>query len=337
VAADRIAVLGAGSIGCYVGGTWAAAGRDVILIGRQRLAAEIGQHGLTLSDYTGWKKSFAPGEIPFATEPLAMAKADVILVAVKGGATAEAAREIAKHGRGGATVISFQNGVGNKAVLEEALGGRFTVVQGMVPFNVVNLPGGRFHKGVAGHLYVEDIPAMRALAEAVATSREPLRLSNDMAGIAWGKLIINLNNAVNALSGKTLKAQLAERGYRRVVAASQKEALRLLKRAGIVPAKVGPLAPRFVPLAIGSPDWLFRQLFARRWKIDDKARSSMSDDLMSGRTTEIDQLNGEVVRLAESLSLDAPINRRIVELVRAAEAGAAALSPEQLERAVLSR
>ena len=337
MAADRIAVLGAGSIGCYVGGTWAAAGLDVTLIGRQRVAAEIGKHGLTLSDYTGWQTSLARGDIRFATNPLALAKADVILVAVKGGATPEAAREIAEHGRGGATIVSFQNGVGNKSVLEEALGGRFTVVQGMVPFNVVKLSQGRFHKGVAGHLYVEDIPAMRALAEAVAPSREPLRLSSNMAGIAWGKLIINLNNAVNALSGRTLQNQLAERGYRRVVAASQREALRLLRRAGIVPAKVGPLPPRLVPLAIGSPDWMFRQLFARRWKIDAKARSSMADDLLSGRVTEVGQLNGEVVRLADSLGLDAPINRRIVALVRRAEGGAPPLEPGALERAVLGR
>ena len=161
MAADRIAVLGAGSIGCYVGGAWAAAGRDVTLIGRQRVATEIARHGLTLSDYAGWKATLAPGQITFATEPLALATADIILVAVKGGSTAEAAREIAQHGRGGATVVSFQNGVGNKAALEEALGGRFTVVQGMVPFNVVYLGEGRFHKGVAGQLYAEDVPAMR--------------------------------------------------------------------------------------------------------------------------------------------------------------------------------
>ena len=337
MAGDRIAVFGAGSIGCYVGGAWAAAGLDVTFIGRERLAAEVAKHGLTLSDYSDWRHMFAPGEIAFTTDPSTLADADIILVTVKGGSTAEAGQEIARFGRDGAAVVSFQNGVGNKKVLEDVLGRRFTVVQGMVPFNVVNLGQGRFHKGVAGRLFVEDLPVMRALAATVASSREPLRLSGDMPGIAGGKLLINLNNAVNALSGRTLSDQLAQRGYRRVVAASQKEGLRLLRRAGIVPAKVGPLPPRLVPLAIGSPDWMFRQLFARRWKIDEKARSSMSDDLMSGRRTEIDQLNGEVVRLAESLGLDAPVNRCIVELVRQAEDGAPPLSPAELERAVLGR
>lgn len=337
MAGDRIAVFGAGSIGCYVGGAWAAAGLDVSLIGRQRLAKAVASHGLTIGDYTGWRHAFAPGEIAFTTDPAALADAEVILVTVKGGSTAEAGQAIAKYGRDGATIVSFQNGVGNKALLEAALGDRFAVVQGMVPYNVIYLGDGRFHKGVAGALFAEDVPAMRTLASRVAGSREPLKLSPDMAGIAWGKLLINLNNAVNALSGRTLLKQLGERGYRRVVAASQREALRLLRRAGIRPAKVGPLAPQLVPLAIGSPDWLFQRLFARRWKIDDKARSSMSDDLLSGRVTEVDQLNGEVVRLAESLGLDAPINRRIVALVRRAESGAAPLEPAELEREVLSR
>jgi 2-dehydropantoate 2-reductase len=231
----------------------------------------------------------------------------------------------------------LQNGIGNKAILAETLGDRFTLAQGTVPYNVIYLGDGRFHKGVAGRLMAEDTPEMRALAERVAGSREPLRLSGDMAGVLWGKLLINLNNAVNALSGLTLREELAQRGYRRVVAASQREALRILERAGIRPARAGPLSPKLIPRAINSPNWLFQTVLARRWKIDEKARSSMSDDLKSGRTTEIDQLNGEVVRLAESLGVDAPINRRIVELVRNAEAGAPPMSPSELERAVLRR
>jgi 2-dehydropantoate 2-reductase len=334
VAADRIAVLGAGSIGCYVGGAWAAAGLDVTLIGRARFAGAIAEHGLTISDYSGWQETIRP---QFVTDPGALSQAKLIIVAVKGGATSEAAQAIASHGASGATVVTLQNGIGNKAILAEALGDRFTLAQGTVPYNVIYLGDGRFHKGVAGKLMAENTPEMRALAERVAASREPLMLSDDMAGVLWGKLLINLNNAVNALSGLTLREELGQRGYRRVVAASQREALRILKRAGIVPARAGPLSPKMIPRIINSPDWLFHNLLARRWKIDEKARSSMSDDLRAGRRTEIDQLNGEVVRLADSLGLDAPINRRIVELVRHAEAGAPALTPEQLERAVLRR
>ena len=86
---------------------------------------------------------------------------------------------------------------------------------------------------------------------------------------------------------------------------------------------------------IGSPDWLFHNLFLKAWKIDAKARSSMADDLAAGRKTEVDYINGELVRLAERLGADAPINRAIVGLMRSAEAGAEPWPPAALRREVL--
>src|SRR5262245_50317344 len=156
-----------------------------------------------------------------------------------------------------------------------------------------------------------------------------------MLGLAWGKLLINLNNAVNALSGRPLLEQLKQRDYRRVVAASQREGLHLLDKAGIEPAKVGAVGPRLLPRVIDSPDWLFNTIFLKKWKIDARARSSMADDLAAGRKTEVDYINGELVALADRLGLEAPVNRKIVELIRAAETGAAALSPAELRREVL--
>ena len=253
------------------------------------------------------------------------------------GATADAAKQIAEHGREGATVISLQNGISNVDVLERELGDRYTVVRGMVPYNVAYLGDGRFHKGVAGDLHADDLPVTRELAKAIGKSPAALKLSDRMLGIAWGKLLINLNNAVSALSGRTLLEELRERDYRRVFAASMREGLRLLGRAGIEPAKVGAVGPRLLPWVIGSPDWLFRNLFMKAWKIDAKARSSMADDLAARRTTEVDYINGELVKLAERRGLDAPVNRKIVELIRKAEGGAPPMPPSALRREVLGR
>jgi len=333
VAADKVAIFGAGSVGCFIGGCWQAAGIPVTFIGRPRLAGEIAEHGLTLSDFSGWNEHLR--QVDYGSDPEALGEADIIALTVKSGATADAAREISAHAREGATVVSFQNGISNVEVLERELGDRFAVLRGMVPYNVAHLGEGRFHKGVAGHLYAEDAAATRALAERIGAGPAALELSNDMLGIAWGKLLINLNNAVNALSGRPLLAQLRERDYRRVVAASQREGLRLLNRAGLRPAKVGAVAPNVLPLVIGSPDWLFRGIFLKSWKIDEKARSSMADDLGAGRRTEVDYINGELVALAESLGTDAPVNRRIVELIRKAEDGASPLDPPSLRREVL--
>jgi 2-dehydropantoate 2-reductase len=338
VAADRIAVLGAGSVGCLIGGCWQVPGLPVSFIGRPRIARDIADHGLTVSDYSGWQAHFAPDQVDYTTGPERLREAAIIALTVKSAATADAAREIAAHGREGALVISFQNGISNVDVLKRELGDRFEVVRGMVPYNCAYLSEGRFHKGVAGaSLYAEDRPETRQLAERIDGGPAALELSDDMLGIAWGKLLINLNNATNALSGRPLLQQVRERDYRRVFAAAMREGLRILKRAGIKPAKVGAVGPRLMPLVIDSPDWLFNNVFIRSWKIDAKARSSMSDDLAQGRKTEVDYINGELVALADRLGMDAPINRRIVELIRAAEAGAKPLGPAALRREVLGR
>jgi 2-dehydropantoate 2-reductase len=318
---SKVAIFGAGSVGCFVGGAWAAAGIPVAFVGRERIGRDIQENGLTLTDYSGWRARLDPGEVDFSTRAASLAGADVIAICVKSAATAAAAREIARHARTGALVVSFQNGVSNVDTLRAVLKQRFEAVAGMVPFNVAALGHGRFHKGVAGDLVAEDVPALRALAERIREGPARLRLSSDMAAIAWGKLLINLNNAVNALSGRTLLDQLRSRDYRRVVAASILEALGLLEAAGIEPAKIGPVPPRLLPHVIASPDFIFNNLFLKIQKIDARARSSMADDLKAGRPTEIDHLNGEVVRLAARLGRRAPVNEAIVSLIRQAEAG----------------
>lgn len=336
MAAARIAILGAGSVGCFIGGAWAAAGLPVTFIGRPKIARDIAANGLTVSDYSGWQARV--DDVDYRTDASALGEAEIIALTVKSGATAEAAREIADHGRVGALVISFQNGISNVDVLDRELGGRFQVVRGMVPYNCAYLGEGRFHKGVAGApLYAANLPETRELADRIGGGPAALDLSDDMLGIAWGKLLINLNNAVNALSGRPLLAEISERDYRRVFAAAMREGLGILMRAGIEPAKVGAVGPRLMPAVVGSPDWLFNRVFIKRWKIDAKARSSMSDDLAQGRKTEVDYINGELVALAERIGAEAPINRKIVELVRAAEAGAKPLGPIELRREVLGR
>jgi 2-dehydropantoate 2-reductase len=332
----RVAIFGAGSVGCFIGGAWAAAGVPVGFVGREAIGEAIAEHGLTLTDHSGWRVRLPPERVDYSSRPSDLGKADLIALCVKSHATEGAAKEIARHAKRGALVVSFQNGVSNVAALEAALKGRFEAVQGMVPFNVAYLGDGRFHKGVAGELAAQDAPLTRALAERIGEGPARLRLEAEMAPIAWGKLLINLNNAVNALSGRTLLEQLRERDYRRVVAASIVEALDMLAAAGIEPAKIGPVPPRLLPHVIAAPDFIFNNLFLRIQRIDSRARSSMADDIAAGRRTEIDYLNGEVVKLAQALKRKAPVNSAIVALVRQAEAGVEHLwSPDELRRHVL--
>jgi 2-dehydropantoate 2-reductase len=316
----HIVIHGAGSIGCWVGAAWLASRLSVSFIGRPSVKAEIEANGLTVTDSEGRRIELRPDEVQFSTSAKELKRAGIIALCVKSNGTEAAAEEIKKFGRTDATVISFQNGVSNVDTLKAALPG-LDVLHGMVPFNVARLGNGRWHKGVAGSLWAEDHEVTRKLAERIGKGPGRLTLSAEMKPVLWGKLLINLNNAVNALSGRTLLEQLSNRDYRRVVAASQVEALEMLDKAGIKPAQIGPIPPRLLPHVIGAPDFLFRRLVLRRQRIDANARSSMADDFAAGRPTEIDYLNGEVVRLAHKLGRQAPVNQTIVDLVRQAEAG----------------
>ena len=319
----KIAVLGAGSIGCYVGGALLATGADVMLIGRSRMQERLALSGLLLTDATSERVAHLPGSVPFTQDAGALADAQLILLTVKSADTDGAATLIAMHSRSDAVVLSLQNGVGNVARLRAALPGR-TVLAGMVPFNVVQLEAGRLHRGTAGELMVETSPALAPWLPAFAAARLPLHQQADFESIQWGKLLINLNNAVNALANVPLKTEFSQRGYRRCLAALIDEGRTILEAAGIHPAKVVKLGPRLLPLVLRLPDALFARVAAPMLRIDPEARSSMWEDLEAGRRTEADYLNGAVVAMAASIGRTAPCNARIVKLVRAAEQGARA-------------
>lgn len=312
-----IAVVGAGAIGCYVGGRLAAAGAEVVFVGRQRIADEIGTYGLRLTDYRG--ADLRADEPRFVTEIAAIAGADLVLVTVKSAATAEVAEELAGVLTPETLVVSLQNGLRNAQVLADALDA--PVLAGMVPFNVVHRGEGVFHQGSEGSLEVAVHPGLAAHLPAFEAAGLPLVVRDDMDAVMWAKLLLNLNNAINALSGLPLKAELSQRPYRVCLSLAQSEALGLLAAAGIRPAKLTPLPARWVPRLLRVPDPVFRRLASSMLEIDPIARSSMADDLELGRLTEVDHINGEVVRLAREAGRSAPVNTRLVELIHSVERG----------------
>ena len=328
----RILVAGAGSIGCFVGGLLAGAGRSVGLLVRPRVEEELRQNGLHLTGLGGLALDLQGEQLGLTVDPAGLAKADIILVTVKSGATATMGELIARHARPEAVVASLQNGINNASALRQGLPGR-TVLAGMVPFNVVGLGQGRFHRGTSGALVIE--AGRPDVAEALRAPHLAVQEAADMRSVLWGKLLLNLNNALNALSGLTLHEQLLDRRWRRILAMQQKEALALLEVAGIKPWSMGPLPASALPRVLRLPTPLFRLLARSSVQIDRQARSSMWEDLERGRATEIGELQGAVVALAEQMARSAPLNARIRELIRQAEAkveGSPKLSPDAVFR-----
>ena len=311
-----IAIFGAGAIGCWVGGKLASGGADVTLVGRARVMSELAQ-GLRISEIDGDERTV---KVATTTEASAAARAAMTLVTVKSAQTAEAAAELDAVLPDGAVVISLQNGVRNASVLRAALPKK-RVLAAMVPFNVVRREAGAYHRASAGALRIDDDGAALPFVAACNAAKLPIETRDDMLAVQWSKLVMNLNNAINALSGLPLAEELSHKPFRRCLAAAQAEAFDLLAAAQIPVARLTPIPPRWQPRLLQIPDRLFELLLPRIVPIDPHARSSMWDDLEAKRPTEIDYLQGEVVELARRLGKQAPVNEALVRLVREAEAG----------------
>jgi 2-dehydropantoate 2-reductase len=317
----RIGVLGAGSVGCYVGGKLLAAkAADVVLVGRARLGDEIAANGLTVKDMSRPPITAPPERVAFETESDALARCDVVLCCVKSAHTSVVTRSLDDALRPDALVVSLQNGVRNVDVLRAGLQGR-RVVGGVVSFNVVSRGGGMFHRATSGPLILETQDDRRAGAfvRALRASGLDVEERTNLAPDQWTKLLVNLNNAVSALSGVPTRQILLSPRFRRIVAALVDEALRVLRAGRIPTARFRGVPVGWMPYLLRLPTPLVRLFTAAQLRIDPEARSSMWEDLTRGRPTEVDFLNGEIVRLAERVHVDAPFNRRIVKLVHAAE------------------
>jgi 2-dehydropantoate 2-reductase len=328
---DRpVAIAGAGSIGCFVGGLLAAAGRDVAFLARPRVIEEITANALRLTGFDGLDRVVAASRLRLSEDPAILSGAGVVLVTVKSADSADIAEIIARHAPSDVIIVSLQNGIGNVAVLREHLPGR-CVLGGMVPFNVIASGEGRFHRATSGDIVIERDGA--GTAKQLSVPGLTFRATHDIAGVQWGKLLINLNNALNALSGLTLREQLAQLPWRRLLADQIAEGLAALEAEGVKPVSPTPISSRFMPHLLRLPNPVFNMLLGRTMKIDPKARSSMWEDLQRGRRTEIDHLQGVIAGIADRHGLPAPLSRHIVTLIKHAEAeakGSPGLGPDQI-------
>lgn len=334
-----ITVAGAGSVGCYVGALLAASGRKVTLLSRAPLAEAIGRHGIRASDLEGRDTTLPPTALTATADAsAALQGAKIVLVTVKSRDTETVAQLIKAYTPKDTVVVSLQNGVDNAHVLRRVLGPKRRVLAAMVPFNVVQKhesdEAPRFHRATSGLIRIQtSVDGLRKLLDVkgARVAEHP-----DIEAVMWGKLLVNLNNALNALSDLPLHQQLRERRWRLLMSRQMREGLAVLRAAGVRPAPVEGVPPRLMAFALRLPDALFRLAARGMLAVDKNARSSMWDDLRRGRQTEIDHLQGEIVRLAAGYGIPAPLNRRVLELIKKAEEaqnGSPALSPEAISAA----
>jgi 2-dehydropantoate 2-reductase len=325
-----IVVAGAGSIGCFVGGLLALAGRRVNFLARPRVIDELRANGLRLTSFEGMDRRLGAATLEVSDDAAMLREAAIVLVCVKSADTDAIAATIAAYAPHDAIIVSLQNGVSNMATLQTHLAGH-RVLAGMVPFNVVAMGNGRFHRSTSGDIVLQSDPA--ATAAQLSVPELTVRPSDNIVGVQWGKLLVNLNNALNALSGLPLRDQLSQRRWRRLLADQMPEALTAMAAEGIAAVATTPLPANWTPAILRLPDWAFRLIASRMVKIDPEARSSMWEDLQRGRATEIDYLQGVVIEIARRRGLAVPLTARIVALIKRAEGerkGSPGLTPAQI-------
>ena len=319
----RIGVMGAGAVGCYIGGCLAADGNDVVFVGRERLRSELAASGMTVSGLDGERpRVVAREKLVFQTDIAALGDRDLVLCCVKSAQSAEAAKQLASVLGPEAIVVSMQNGVRNADVLREGLHGR-TVLGGIVSFNVVVKERGHFRQTTSGPLVIEASasadPRVAGLRDLLVAAGLHVEITANIRPLQWSKLVLNLNNAVGALTDQPIKQLIVGKGFRRSLAALMEEAIRVLRESGTPTARLGPLPIRVFPFVLRLPAPLLRIVANAQVKIDAEARSSMWEDLSQRRKTEVDYLNGEIVRLAERSGTKAPMNARVVGLIHEVE------------------
>lgn len=326
----KVVIYGAGSIGCYLGAVLHQQGIDVQLLGRERLQTVVAERGgIQITDYEG-RDDFV-SDVPYLTDSAVLSSADIVLVTLKCTAMEEVAETLAEHCKNGALIVCLQNGVGAERFVVDKVH-QATVLCGIVPFNVVQGEKAHFHRATEGGLHLPDNPKLGGVQQACKAYGLACTLESDMPSIIWGKLLLNLNNAINALSDLPLKQELSMRGYRLVLAKCQEELLAVCDKKGIPLAKLTAVKPALIPKILKLPNWLFQILAQKMLAIDPQARSSMWEDIQAGRKTEIDFLNGAVVQLAEQIGMQAPANQLVREQLKLLGSGqiSAAITDKEL-------
>jgi 2-dehydropantoate 2-reductase len=292
----RVAVMGAGAVGCYYGGMLARAGHDVTLIARAQHVEAVRRSGLRMET-----KAFdASVPMQASVEASGARGAKLVLFSVKSPDTERAGAALAPHLLPDAVVLSLQNGVDNAERLAATLGREVVPAVVYVAVEMAG-PGHVRHHG-RGELVIGPSAASSRIAAAFGAAGVPVEVSDNVSGALWAKLIVNCAyNALSAITQLPYGRLVAGEGVPAVMRDVVDECLAVARAAGVeVPGDMRQAVPRIA------------QTMPAQF-------SSTAQDLARGKPTEIDHLNGLVVRKGEALGVPTPANRLLLALVKLLE------------------
>jgi 2-dehydropantoate 2-reductase len=293
----RFAVMGAGAVGCFYGGMLARAGHAVTLIGRPAHVQAVRERGLRMQT-----RLFDETVALAASEDASgVAGADVVLFCVKSPDTEATGLAMRAHLRPDALVLCLQNGVDNAERLRTVLPDHAVAAAVVYVATEMAGPGHLRHHG-RGELIIEPATRSPVVAAALAAAGVPTEVSGDVRGALWAKLVLNCAyNALSAIARLPYGALARGPGVPEVLRDLIAECRAVALAEGVVlPHDVEQAAHRIV-------ETMPAQF------------SSTAQDLMRGKPSEIDHLNGLVVRRGEALGVPTPANRVLWSLVKLLE------------------
>jgi 2-dehydropantoate 2-reductase len=319
---EQHTVFGAGLIGSYLGGALSVKGFQTTLICRATTKSKL-TSGLKLTDYQGHQAVLPKIDVlddkQLSLPNTTVKKARFLWLTVKCTGIKQAVLDIALLVDKKTIILCCQNGLGSDAEVKQAYPENL-VLRVMVPFNVVEISPGHYNRGSEGKLTIEQTPQSQAgistLVMSLHSELLPISTTINMDALLWAKLQLNLGNSVNALADITVKAMLVQRGYRRVIALLMSELLQVADALGIKLPKVTAISAHKIPMVLRLPDFIFTRVANKMLEIDPNVRSSMWWDVSQGKSTEIEHINGAILKHAKTLNIDCPANEKISGLIR---------------------
>ncbi|RQO58120.1 2-dehydropantoate 2-reductase [Variovorax sp. KBW07] len=293
----KVAVMGAGAVGCYYGAMLARAGHEVVLVGRASHVEAVRANGLRLET-----KAFDEHvKLGASTEASAVQGADLVLFCVKSTDSESAAALIKPHLSPDALVLTLQNGVDNDARVRSVLPSNEVAAAVVYVATEMAGPGHVRHHG-RGELVIAPSRASEQVARHLVAAGVPTQISDNVSGSLWAKLILNCAyNALSAITQLPYGVLVKGTGVTDVIRDVVAECLAVAKAEGID--------------VVGDTDAAIRAIAQSM----PSQYSSTAQDLARGKLSEIDHLNGLVVRRGEALGVPTPANRVLFVLVKLLE------------------
>jgi 2-dehydropantoate 2-reductase len=303
-----IAIMGAGAIGSVIGGMLARKEHKVTLVGRKPHIDEIRKNGLHISGIWG---DYTVRDINAVTEPLHEHQ-DIIFLTVKSFDTARAATEAAPMVGPSTVVVSVQNGLGNIETLVEIFG-KEKIIGGMAIFGaILPEPGNVRVTVMASETLVGELDGsltsrVKDIADMLDSAGIPAKASDNIMRDIWHKALYNIAlNPLSAIFGVSY-GEVADNPHTRwLVKQMISEAFQVAKAS-------------CRSLGINTADEYLEILWNQKLPPTRDHKSSMLQDILRGKRTEIDFINGAVVRLGAENGMETPYNNAVVSMVKAKE------------------